>query len=61
MIADRLSPVDSLTADERERARLAYAEMPSLLDAAVQKALDHIEHGERLAEAIVARVRRVAP
>ena len=60
-MTDRLSPIDSLTADERERARLAYEQTPSLLDAAIAAALGHIEHGERLAEAIVARVRGVAP
>lgn len=47
----------TLTEDERERARIACDETPTLLDAAILAALSHIEHGERLADAIVQRVR----
>jgi hypothetical protein len=59
---DRLFPRPiTLTDDERERARVAFAETPTLLDAPIMAALAHIEHGERLADAIIDRVRGVAP
>lgn len=55
---DRLfSRPSTLTPDERERARLAFEETPSILDAAILKALGTIEHGEAIASAIVGHVR----
>jgi hypothetical protein len=46
----------TLTDDERERARAAFDESPSILDAAILAALGTCEHGERIAEAILGRV-----
>jgi hypothetical protein len=54
---DVFSSIGTLTPDERERARLAYEQTPSLLDAAIRVALGHIEHGEHLADEIIARTR----
>lgn len=58
---DRLCPKGSLTADERERARLAYEQTPSLLDGPVMAALAHCDHGKQVAEAMLARVRGGTP
>ena len=48
----------TLTDEEREAARRAYEQQPSILDAAVLAALGHIDHGERLAARIAEEVRR---
>lgn len=58
---DRLAPPLALTAAERERARAAFAETPSLLDGPILAALQHIEHGERVADQILANVRGGTP
>ena len=55
--ADRLfSRPSTLTDAERERARAAYDECPSILDAAIMAALGTCEHGEAVAEAILGRL-----
>jgi hypothetical protein len=58
---DRLTPITALTAAELEQARAKFLERPTLLDDLVLKALGEIEHGEMLADAIVANVRGRTP
>jgi hypothetical protein len=54
---DRLSPITTLTPDEREQARTAFAERPLILDDLIMAALGHCERGEEIAAAIIDRVR----
>jgi hypothetical protein len=50
----------TLTDDERERARAAFEQTPSLLDDAVHRALAHCDRGDLIADAILRRVRCTA-
>lgn len=54
---DSLSPIGTLTPEERELARTAVAERPLILDDLIMAALGHCERGEQLAAAIIDRVR----
>jgi hypothetical protein len=62
MTTDRLfARPSTLTDDERERARLAYQQAPTLLDDAVLAALAHLNDAEATVAGMLATIREGRP
>jgi hypothetical protein len=59
MTIDRLSPIGTLTPDERAQARLTLERDPSLLDDLVMAALLNCDDGETTATLMLATIREV--